>query len=162
METVSTALSAEQALVGGAALGTLLGGMLGTIVTVGTIVTILLIIANWKIFTKAGEKGWKSLIPLYNSYITFKIFWKSQMFWVVIAGTFFCSLLAALVGTETAFGVMFTFIGAVFSAVVTLLLYYRMSKSFGHGIPFTLGLIFLPNIFTLILAFGKDKYKKIA
>lgn len=31
-----------------------------------SIVAILLIVAQWKIFTKAGEKGWKSIIPIYN------------------------------------------------------------------------------------------------
>ena len=34
---------------------------------------VLVIIGLWKIFTKAGEKGWKSLIPIYNVYILFKI-----------------------------------------------------------------------------------------
>lgn len=35
--------------------------------------SILLIVALWKVFEKAGEKGWKSLIPLYNLYIYCKI-----------------------------------------------------------------------------------------
>ena len=39
------------------------------------IIGILLIIANWMIFTKAGEPGWKSIIPLYNTYIQYKIAW---------------------------------------------------------------------------------------
>jgi hypothetical protein len=30
---------------------------------------VLFIVANWKIFTKADEAGWKSLIPFYNTYI---------------------------------------------------------------------------------------------
>ena len=29
---------------------------------------ILQVIAYWKIFTKAGEEGWKSIIPIYNSF----------------------------------------------------------------------------------------------
>ena len=33
---------------------------------------ILQVIAYWKIFTKAGEEGWKSIIPIYN-YFTGKI-----------------------------------------------------------------------------------------
>ena len=32
---------------------------------------IILVIANWKIFTKAGEAGWKSIIPIYNSYVVY-------------------------------------------------------------------------------------------
>ena len=30
---------------------------------------LLQIIANWRIFTKAGEAGWKSIIPIYLSLI---------------------------------------------------------------------------------------------
>ena len=37
------------------------------------VVYVLLVIADWKIFSKAGEEGWKSLIPIYNMYILFKI-----------------------------------------------------------------------------------------
>ena len=33
---------------------------------------ILQIIANWNIFTKAGEAGWKSLIPIYGDYVSYK------------------------------------------------------------------------------------------
>ena len=35
--------------------------------------TIILIVAQWKVFEKAGEKGWKSLIPIYNIYTMFII-----------------------------------------------------------------------------------------
>ena len=38
------------------------------------------------------------------------------------------------------------------------MLMYRLAKSFGKGILFTIGLLLLPNIFTLILAFGKSQY----
>ena len=41
---------------------------------------VITVIAYWQIFKKAGEKGWKSLIPLYNSYIMYKISWKTSMF----------------------------------------------------------------------------------
>ena len=30
-------------------------------------VTILMIVAVWKIFSKAGQAGWKSLIPFYST-----------------------------------------------------------------------------------------------
>ena len=32
---------------------------------------ILQIIANWNIFTKAGEAGWKSIIPIYGDYVSY-------------------------------------------------------------------------------------------
>ena len=42
----------------------------------------LYIIGTWKIFEKAGESGWKSLIPFYNSYILFNLFWETKYFWI--------------------------------------------------------------------------------
>lgn len=50
------------------------GGALAAAGIVSTLVAlaiyVLQIIGWWKIFTKAGEAGWKSLIPLYNLYIS--------------------------------------------------------------------------------------------
>ena len=49
-------------------------------------------------------------------------------------------------------------ISCVYSIVFTVMVAIRLSKAFGKGIGYTLGIIFLPNIFTLILGFGKAKY----
>ena len=40
---------------------------------VGLLIALLLIVAMWKVFTKAGQPGWASLIPIYNLYIWCKI-----------------------------------------------------------------------------------------
>ena len=37
------------------------------------VLVVISIIASWKIFTKAGEPGWASLIPIYNTYVMIKI-----------------------------------------------------------------------------------------
>ncbi len=42
---------------------------------------ILCIIGLWKIFIKAGQQGWKVLIPLYDLYIWLKIIDKHKNFW---------------------------------------------------------------------------------
>lgn len=97
------------------------------------VVTILLVVAYWRIFEKAGEPGWKSIIPLYSSYTLCKLVFSS--------GWFFLLELIPVVGF-----------------VVRVVRRYRLSRAFGHGVGFTLGLIFLPNIFTLILGFNKDEF----
>lgn len=49
------------------------------------ILWILLVVANWKIFEKCGEKGWKALIPIYSNYMEFKLFWGNTVyFWIAI------------------------------------------------------------------------------
>src|SRR5438105_12218673 len=40
---------------------------------VGLLIALLLIVAMWKVFTKAGQPGWASIIPIYNLYIWCKI-----------------------------------------------------------------------------------------
>lgn len=45
---------------------------------------ILQVIANWRIFTKAGEAGWKSIIPVYGDYISYKIAWQTGYFWMAL------------------------------------------------------------------------------
>ncbi|MBQ2659960.1 hypothetical protein IJF86_00840 [Candidatus Saccharibacteria bacterium] len=157
-------LGTSTAVAGAALAGGVLATMYLVCLLISLAVYVLIIIAEWKIFTKAGEKGWKSLIPFYNLYIVFKLFWETKWFWITIGVTFGASLLASCMASidgAAGFVSLLTFGGSVFSIIVSIMLTHRMSKSFGHGAGFTCGLIFLPVIFTLILGFNKDKYKKV-
>lgn len=164
MDTLTTTLMTEPEVAAGT--GFLLGGIFGFVATLIPFLIafyVLLVIAWWKIFTKAGEKGWKSLIPFYNSYILFKIFWNTKTFWIILAVSLGGSLLASIL-TNFNIAVVPEIVNlgvAIYALVIDILLSIRESKSFGHGGGFAVGLIFLPNIFTLILGFNKDKYKKI-
>ena len=144
---------------------------------VSLIFSVLMIIAFWKIFTKAGEKGWKAIIPVYNAYTAYKLFWNKKMFWVtlvlgVVTAIVGCIGLGSLgVFAELGEGDGLAVAGVLFSILFVIMLIplfilgiiycSRMSKSFGHGAGFTVGLVFLNIIFVLILAFGKSEYKKI-
>lgn len=35
----------------------------------------------------------------------------------------------------------------------------KLSKAFGHGVGFTIGLVLIPNVMTLIIAFGSSEYQ---
>lgn len=94
---------------------------------------LLLIVAEWMIFTKAGEKGWKSLIPVYRSYILVKI----------ADGNGWKFLLLLIPFVNIVYGIMMN---------------YRLARAFGKGTGFTFGLVLVPNIFTLILGLGKAQY----
>ena len=50
---------------------------------VGLLVAVIMIAAMWKIFTKAGQPGWASLIPIYNIYILCKIVGRPG-WWVIL------------------------------------------------------------------------------
>ena len=152
--------------------GGILGGMFAFLVTCGLLYYILMVIAGWKIFAKAGEKGWKSLIPLYNTYIFYKIVGMKKWFWAILISSFAISFLTSLMGQGTqlqtmdfstgagAFAGILTIAFAIFALVVSIIYAMRTSKAFGHGNWFAAGLFFLPGIFLLILGFGKSKYHK--
>lgn len=123
---------------------------------------ILQIIANWRIFTKAGEAGWKSLIPFYADYITYKISWTkgAKFFWIGLAASIVV-FFADFFGGEDG-GALFTLLsvaGSLVAMVLGIMLSYKKSKAFGHGIGFAIGLLFLSPIFTLILGFGASAYR---
>ena len=79
---------------------------------------ILTVIGYWGVFCKAGEKGWKVLIPFYNEYLLFKIAWKPSI----------CLI--------------------------------KWLCLFGHGFGYTVGIMFLPFIFVLLLGVGRSRYTR--
>lgn len=119
---------------------------------------IIMIIANWKIFTKAGQPGWMSIIPFLNSFILFKISWNTMMFWIMIGAGVVGGVLSSIAGENGGFLAILSLICTVVMIVIAVIDTHKLSKSFGHGIGFTLGLLFLSPIFTLILGFGKSEY----
>ena len=94
---------------------------------------ILLIIANWRIYEKAGKPGWASIIPIYSTIVLLDIVGK-PVWWLLL--------------------MFIPVVNIVFAIWMTNLL----SKSFGLDEGFTVGLILLPMIFYPVLGFGPYKY----
>lgn len=121
------------------------------------ILYVMYVVAYWKIFTKAGESGWKSLIPCYNTYIQYKLTWKPYIFWVLLVATVVTGVLKTIENP----GTVVTVIGAVLSVVILVLnimTCHKLSKAFGHGAGFTVGLVLLQPIFILVLGLGSSQY----
>ena len=75
------------------------GLMFAGAITAGSVLAVvifyvLVAVAQWRIFTKAGEAGWKGIIPLYNLYIQYKLTWDTKMFWYLIAVNLASSVLS--------------------------------------------------------------------
>lgn len=120
------------------------------------ILIILIAVAAWRIMVKAGEPGWKGIIPVYNIYSLYKISWKTSMFWALLV----LELLSSIIQSASD-GFLLSFVGWICSVaglVIGIMGLHKVSKSFGHGAGFTLGLIFLNPIFLLILGFGSSQY----
>lgn len=124
----------------------ILGASIGVVVAMVIAIYVLFIIAWWKLFEKAGEPGWASLIPFYNTYVLYKIAWGNGLLFLVL----FLSILnfVPVLGVIIDIGL---FIFNIFTNI-------NLAKSFGQGGGFAVGLIIFPNIFLLILAFGSAQY----
>ena len=129
--------SSDIALMGGLVIMSVYIALLAIMV----IILVFTIIANWKIFTKAGEAGWKSLIPIYSSVILYRIAGISP--WLI--------LLYLLVWVPV--------IGPLISLGLTIYLMINLANAFGKSTGFAVGLILLNTIFIMILAFGNSEYQ---
>ena len=101
------------------------------------VVYILVVIAMWKVFTKAGKPGWASLIPVYNMVVMYQIVGLNP--WLLLL------YLIPIVNWIAAF-------------VLSIMQNVKLAKVFGKSTGFAIGLIFLNPIFLLILGFGDAKY----
>lgn len=133
-------------------------GALAAILVLAAVYYIIYVIANWRIFTKAGEKGWKSLIPVYNEYVLYKLTWKTTYFWLMLALAAVMGIAPTVFGDESAIGSLIVNVLGIIICIIDIIATHKVSKAFGHGAGFTLGLIFLNPIFILILAFGGSEY----
>ena len=103
----------------------------------GLLIGLLMIVAMWKVFTKAEQPGWASIIPIYNLYVWCKIVGR-PWWWILL-------MLIPLV-----------------NFIIAIILCIDMAKSFGKGAGFGIGLAFLGIIFLPILGFGSAQYQGAA
>lgn len=114
------------------------------------------VIGKWFMFIKMGEPGWKSIIPIYSDYIIFKNVWQSLYFFILIAVNIANAFLTVHAGGETGSYLITLLRCAAF--VIAFLENIKLSRSFGHGYLFGLGLLIFNPLFTMILGFGSSVY----
>ncbi len=94
----------------------------------------------WKVFVKAGQPGWASIVPIYNLIVLLQI--AGRPLWWIIFFVVPCLNMLAI----------------VFIIIVDL----DVAKAFGKSVPFAIGMIFLPIIFYPIIGFGSAQYQGAA
>jgi hypothetical protein len=108
------------------------GGFIGGLIWLAF--TILMIVSMWKIYEKAGKPGWACIIPFYNIIVLLEIIGK-PWWWL---------LLMLIPGVNV---------------ILAIWACNLLSKSFGQGVGFTLGLILLSFIFIPLLGLGDAQYQ---
>jgi hypothetical protein len=114
------------------------GGFLATIysltISCASILIFLAVVAGmWQVFEKAGQPGWKAIIPIYNIWVLLEIIGRPG-WWIIL---FFIP-----------------FVNFIIWIIVSL----DLAKSFDHGVGFAIGLLILPWLFYIILGWGESQY----
>ena len=101
------------------------------IVRVFGIISVLTIIEQWILFDKLGEKGWKSIIPIYNGWTYLKL--GDLPGWLILLPV------ANIIGM----------------IVASFNIPKKLNKSSALGLLY----IFIPNIYYLVLILSKNNQK---
>lgn len=96
-------------------------------------IAVFQIICFWRVFEKAGYPGWKSIIPIYNTYVLCDMVWGNGL-------------------------KMFLLLIPIANIYFTIKLRLSFAKVFGKDVGFGIGMIFLQPIFVGILAFDHSSY----
>ncbi len=100
--------------------------------TFGLIFWLIYILAGWRIFEKAGQAGWKVIIPIYSTIITLRIVGYSG--WYILL-----------------------FLIPIVNIVFAVMVAYKLAVAFGYGVGMTI-LEFIYGIGLLIIGWGDSKY----
>lgn len=123
---------------------------------IGILIFVLSVVAMWMIFTKAGESGWKSLIPIYNVYILYKISWSGKAFAAMIVLEVISSLLER--PDQTWIISFLALVVGILLLIIHIFFSVKLAGAFGKGLLFAAGLFFFNTIFILILGLGSSRY----
>lgn len=97
------------------------------------VITVVLVIAEWRLFKKANKPGWAVIVPFYNTWVEYEI----------------------ICGRGTA---MFRLLIPFYNIYWWIKSMVKLAHAYGKSTGFGVGLIFLPVIFLCILGFGKNEY----
>lgn len=120
-------------------------------------------IGRFGIFRRAGIPGWKGLIPLYSTYVQYRLTWNTTWFWVLVfawGGRFLALMALNLLWFDPETWLLLMLLpdlGCIaFGFGIRFFAMRHLAQAFGRGQGFAWGFFLLEPIFLLIL--DSDKY----
>ncbi len=141
----------------------------GIILLASLAMAVVQIIATWKLYEKAGEPGWTSIVPVYY-YMqqikiatgSFKLAWiylgLSIIYIVGCCGASFSEFFESSDMADIIFvaSVIICFVTIIPICVIAGYIYYMFPKSYGKSQLFCILSIFFPQIMVIIMGFDKS------
>lgn len=114
-------------------LNAIAGPLNSVLLGVSVVIAIIIVVALWRIFIKAGRPGWAAIVPFYNLYVLLKII-KKPGWWIIL---FFIPLV---------------------TYIIQIIVAIEIGKAFGKNALFSTIFLLLIPVGFLIIAFDKSKY----
>ncbi len=133
---------------------------------------VLQVISQWKLFEKAGEHGWASLIPVYNYFVMAKIATGNYLIgWIYLGISVVYMVFSAVAGfmleffsdseaAGFAYIILMLMAFAIMIPVCVIAGYvsYMFGKSYGKPTAWNVCMIFFSPILMIIMGFDKNTY----
>lgn len=117
------------------------------------------IICYYMILGKMGKRRYCAIIPMLGEMeMSTDLFRNMRSFWRPAIITIAMFLTSRYLGMDNEYSIIMAFVALIVYGVFLTRLYWRLAKQFGKSKPFAIGLILMPILFLLILAFGKSVY----
>ncbi len=128
------------------------------IIIISLVIEILKLIGTWKMLTKAGESGWKSLIPFYNQWTLCKVAGISP-YWVleIIVVSMINAVLNGILGSNVISGILSLIVYAN-TIYFWVILSISLAKSFGKDTGFGVATVFFSFITYPMMGMGSATY----
>lgn len=126
-------------------------------------IILMIVIAEWHLLKKAGEKGWKALIPFYNLFVTHPLIGMSHIWFITDIILWSTDLLLTyIVDTPELFSYSVTLVALGFTIISAVIYISKLGIAFGKTNGFMVGIFFLPFIYLPIMAFDRSVYDRKA
>lgn len=141
------------------------------------LIAAIAVAAKWRVFQKMGYEGWKSLIPVYETFLTFKaIYGNGWMMLVLIApfvmalpisiimaiGMFLSNEVTAIIGVPVMIiGLLLGVVSAVLPVIFTIKLNFDMARAFRQSKAFGFGLWLVNPVMMVVLAFSNASFRDV-
>ena len=110
-----------------------------------------------KILIKDGLDWWKQFIPIYSTYLYYKLCLdETKLFWIILFGPviiLIMYILSVFISPQlSTIAILIEIIFGIFSSIVCIYMHYRLGKKFGKSGLLT---VLFPEILIPIIAFEK-------
>lgn len=115
-------------------------------------------IGMWGVFAKAGEKEWKSIVPIYNQLTLLKLC-KLKPIFILLYVDMIIPIIGYLAGRDVKWMALIVLIGLI---IYRFMIAIKLGQSYKKNDVFSFFLAFFPSIFLPILGCSKnEKYTVI-